>query len=63
VVLPGRQSVHLPCTELPELVSNVVNAIIVSLVACGRLRWWWLRSWGGLDAAAAGEYTNQPIAR
>jgi hypothetical protein len=31
VVLPGREVVPLPCPDLPELVINVVNAIVVSV--------------------------------
>ena len=30
VVMPGRQRIALPCLELPELVLNVINAIVVS---------------------------------
>ncbi len=33
MVLPGRERIPLPCPELPELVINAVNAIVVRLPA------------------------------
>jgi hypothetical protein len=36
VLLPGREAIALPCPELPELVNNVVNAVIVSAGPWGR---------------------------
>ena len=30
VVMPGRQRVPLPCPELPELVLNAIDAVVVS---------------------------------
>ena len=36
MVLPGRERIPLPCPELPELVINAVNAIVVRLCSCDR---------------------------
>lgn len=37
VVLPGREVVPLPCPELPELVSAIADAVIVSGAGAARV--------------------------